>query len=102
MRFAGRILLLIALVALGVRQGGNPNSDTLALQLTTEVVMTVGGPVIVPVVAQAKIARECPLPIISHAGATEKELIAAVVNRAAECAVLEAATNSARGGRDVR
>lgn len=80
-----------------MRQGGNPNSDTLALELGTEVVMTVEGPVIQLVLVPVKIARHtCSLPRISRPGATANEMIAAVVNRAAECSLLEAAAKPER------
>ena len=91
MRLAVRALLLTLVLALGVRQGGNPNSDTLALELGTEVVMTVEGPVILPVFVPAKMARRCSLPAVtSRPNETQSEIIAAVVNRGAECSLLEA------------
>jgi hypothetical protein len=101
MRFPVRMFLLTVLLTLGVQQGGSPNSDTLAQELTTGVVMTDEGPVIVPVFVSAKTRHKCLLPTISRPGASEKELIAAVVNRAAECAILEAVTKSDHAGRDV-
>jgi hypothetical protein len=93
MRLAGRALLLTIGLALAVREGGNPNADTIALELRTEVVMTAEGLVILPVFvpATAKIARRCSLPTISRPGATESEMIAAKLNRAAECALLDGA-----------
>jgi len=101
MRFPVRMFLLTVLLTLGVQQGGNPNSYILAQELTTGVVMTVEGSVIVPVVAPARFARRCSLPNISRPGATGNEIIAAVINRAAECAILEAVTKSDHAGRDV-
>ena len=101
MRVPVRMFLLTVLLALGVQQGGNPNSDTLAQELTTGVVMTAEGSVIVPVVAPARFARRCSLPNISRPGATGNEIIAAVINRVAECAILEAVTKSDHAGRDV-
>ena len=90
MRSAGRVGLLTLILMLGVREAGNPDSDTIAMELRTEVVMTASGPVIVPVLAPAKKARRCSLPTISRPGATENEMLAAVVNRAEECAIQEA------------
>jgi hypothetical protein len=54
--------------------------------------MTDEGPVLVPVFVPVTFARRCSVPTISRHGATENEMLAAVVNRAAECAVLEVAT----------
>lgn len=95
--------MLTLVLALAVRQGGNPNADTLALELGTEVVMTVEGPVIQPVLVPVKIAQHtCSLPRISRPGATANEMIEAVVNRAAECSLLEAVAKPARTRNNVR
>jgi hypothetical protein len=94
MRLTVRAFLLTVGLALGVREGGNPNSDNLALELSTEVVMTNAGPVIQPalVPVRARSARPiCAVPsVIFRANTTQNEMIAAVVNRAAECALQEA------------
>jgi hypothetical protein len=90
MRLATRALLFTIVFAIAVREGGNPNSDDLALELGTEVAMTVEGPLILPVLVPTGIARRCSLPTISRPGALDDEMIAAVVNRAAECSLLEA------------
>jgi hypothetical protein len=88
MRFATRVILLIAILTFGVRQGGNPDADTLALELQTEVVMTVGGPAILPVFVPRKLAHKCSLPSVnSRANETQRQIIAAIANRAVKCAV---------------
>jgi hypothetical protein len=97
MRLAIRLLSLTVILAFGVRQGGNPNTDTLARELGTEVAMTVEGPVFLPVFAPAKMGRRCSLPTVtSRADETQSEMIAAIVNRAAECSLLEAAAKPKR------
>jgi hypothetical protein len=91
MRLTVRVLLLTIAVSLGVREGGDPNSDTLALELRTQVAMTPAGLVIQAVLVPAAAGgtrHVCVLPAVRlRENETQREVIDAVVNRAAECAL---------------
>ncbi len=99
MRSAGRVVFLALGLALGVRETGKPDSDTIPMELRTEVFMTGEGfslvPVFLPVTAHPR--RSCARETgDSRASMTGNEIIAAVANRAVECSLLDSAVGSNR------
>ena len=94
MRLAARWIVVIVALSLGVRKAGNPISDSLKLELRTELVMTVYGPVIYPVLVpvNAGIARHrcAEVTAVSRLNMPGADVLDVRLREAIECILSEA------------